>query len=132
MRKILILTILFATGIAFTGCKNTHNTQRSLLEKSWTHSSEESIPGQFEVYRPSIYKEFPPARYRQIFNFKDNDVCDYLVLEPNDGHSMKNGNWKFDEKLNTIKILDENSKVLYEFEVIELKDDLLKLKAKNP
>ena len=133
MRKLIILSIVIAAGISITSCKKDNNTiQRSLLENSWTHSSEESMPGQIEVYRPSNYKEFPQSRYRQIFNLKNNNLCDYLVLLPNDGQYMKNGNWEFDEKSNNIKIYNENSEVLYEYEVIELRDNLLKLKAINP
>ena len=132
MKKIIILTLFFAVGLIVAGCKNDHNTiQKSLLIKGWTHSSEESIPGEFEVYRPSNYKEFPASRYRQIFNFRDNDLCEYLVLEANDGHTMKNGNWEFDDKANTLKISNGNSEVLYEFEVIELSDNLLKLKTNS-
>lgn len=132
MKKIIILTLLFAAGVIITGCKNNHNTiQKSLLEKSWTQSSEESMPGEFEVYRPSDYKELPPSRYRQIFNFRDNDLCEYLVLEANDRHTLKNGSWEFDEKTNILKISNENFEVLYEFEVIELGDDMLKLKTNS-
>ena len=132
MRKIIIFTLFFAAGVIITGCKNDHNTiQKSLLKKSWTHSSEESMPGEFEVYRPSDYKEFPASRYRQVFNFKDNNLCEYLVLEASDGHTLKNGNWEFDEKANVLKISNENSEVFYEFEVIELSEDLLKLKTNS-
>ena len=133
MRKLIILSIVIAAGISITSCKKDNNTiQRSLLENSWTHSSEESIPGQIEVYRPTNYKEFPLTRFRQIFNFKYNNLCDYLVLLPNDGQYFKNAFWDFDEKANIIKIYNENSEVLYKYEVIELRDNLLKIKAINP
>ena len=133
MRKLIILSIVIAAGISITSCNKDNETiQRSLLENSWTHSYEESIPGQIEVYRPTNYKEFPPLRFRQIFNFKSNNLCDYLVLSPNDGHYLKNAFWDFDEKANIIKIYTKNSEVLYRYEVIELRDNLLKIKAINP
>ena len=133
MRKIIILTIFLALGIMITSCKNNQTSnQKTLLEKSWTHSSEESNSGEFEIYRPSDYKEFPVSRYRQVFNFKDNDQCEYLALEANDAHDMKYGKWELDEKANNIKIYNAHSELLYEYEIIELKDDLLKLKAINP
>ena len=101
-----------------------------MLEKSWTHSTEESSE-QFELYRPSESREFPMSRYRQVFNFKGNNVCEYLELSPTDAHAMKKGIWELDEKTNIIKIYNQDSKLKYEFEVIEIKDDLLKLKASN-
>ena len=132
MRKIIIITIFLAAGIIITSCKSEHTTKQStLIEKSWTHSFEESKPGEFDVYIPSNSKEFPISRYRQVFNFKENNLCEYLVLEANDAHNMKDGNWELDEKANTIKIFNDDSEALYEFEIIELKDDLLKLKAIN-
>ena len=133
MRKLIILSIVIAIGISITSCKKDNNTiQWSLLENSWTHSFEESIPGQIEVYRPTNYKEFPILRFRQIFNFKHNNICDYLVLLPNDGQYFKNAFWDFDEKANIIKIYNENHAVLYKFEVIELGDNLMKIKAIHP
>ncbi len=59
----------------------------SLLVNTWTHSREENkleIPG--ETYRPSDYKTFPPARYRQIYKFNADYTCSYLFLSPTDGH----------------------------------------------
>ena len=79
-----------------------------------------------------ITKNFQPLRFRQIFNFKSNNLCDYLVLSPNDGHYLKNAFWDFDEKANIVKIYTKNSEVLYRYEVIELRDNLLKIKAINP
>ena len=132
MRSILLLTILLAVGISMTSCKNNQTSdQKKLLEKSWTHSSEESKAGEFEIYRPSDYKEFPVSRYRQVFNFKDNDQCKYLALEANDAHDMKDGKWELDGKANNIKIYNAHSELLYEYIIIELKDDLLKIKAIN-
>ena len=132
MRNIIITTLLLALGIIFTMCRNDQSSKKiSLLEKSWTHSFEDSKAGEFEIYRPSDYKEFPVSRYRQVFNFKANNQCEYLVLEANDAHCMKNGKWELDNKTNNIIIYDDNSEALYEYEIIELKDDLLKLKAIN-
>ena len=120
-------------GIIITSCKNNETSnQKLLLEKSWTHSSEESNPGEFEIYRSSDYKEFPISRYRQVFVLKDNDQCEYLALEANDAHDMKDGKWELDDKNNNIIIYNDNSEVLYEYKIIELKDDFLKLKVLNP
>ena len=132
MRKTIMLTVFILTGMIITSCMNNQTViQRFLFEKSWTHSSEESVDGEFDIYRPSNYKEFPPRRFRQVFIFKDNKLCDYLTLSPNDAHFMKNGSWDYDEKTNIMSIYNENSEKLYEFKVMELNDTLLKLKVNN-
>ena len=132
MRKLILLIVISSSILAITGCeKNSEIIQISFLEKSWTQSYEEKTSEEIEIYRPSDYKDFPSNWYRQIFNFHDNDVCEYLVLAANDGHYMESGNWAYSEKTNIIKIFNSNSEILYEFEVVELTNDLLKLKARN-
>jgi len=133
VRKFIILTSLFVAGIILTSCNEDNNfIQSSLLYKSWTYSYEENVEDQFVVYRPTNYKKFPPSRFRQVFNLKENNLCEYLVLLPNDSQYLNNGNWEFDNKTNIIKIYNENSEIWCIYEVIELKDNLLKVKAKNP
>lgn len=131
MRISTLSTLLIATVFLISSCNSIAKvTENSMLEKSWTHSTEESSE-QFELYRPSDSKEFPMSRYRQVFVFKANNVCEYLTLAPTDAHRMEKGTWEMNDKTNIIKIYDADSKVIYEFKVIEIKEDLLKLKAIN-
>ena len=131
MRKDIILTLFVAIGLSITSCSNISKVAHSpMLEKSWTHVTEESSE-QYDLYRPSDYKEFPPSRFRQVFDFKENGVCEYLFLEPTDRHTMRTGKWNLDEKTNTIKVYDQDSVLLYQFEVVEMGEDILKLKATN-
>ena len=44
---------------------------------------------------------------------------------------MEKGKWEFDEKTNSIKVLNSDSEIIYEFEIVGLTDDLLKLKLKK-
>jgi len=132
IRKFVLLIVVLSSAMMMISCAiNEETIEKSLLEKSWTQSYEESTAEEFEVYRPSDYMEFPSSRYRQVFDFKANNECDYLVLAPNDGHYMKNGAWKYEEKTTTLKIFNPDFEVLYEFEVVELNNDLLKLKTIN-
>lgn len=131
MRKFILITIVLAS-IILTSCATKSKVRPiALLEKSWTQSSEDKISDDIEIYRPSDSKDFPTSRYRQILEFEDNDVCKYLVLAPNDGHYMETGNWEFDDKTNIIKISNSDSEMIYEFEMMELTQDILKLKVKN-
>lgn len=131
MRKLILLTVL-ASVMMITGCeKDDEVNQTSFLKKRWIESFEEKTSEEIEIYRSGAYEDFPPTWYRQAFYFDDNDVCRYSVLAPDDGHYMTTGSWKYDEKTNIIKILNSDSEILYEFEVVGVTNNLLKLRAKN-
>lgn len=110
--------------------KNDEVNNVAFLEKSWTQSFEEKTSDEIEIYRPSDFVDFPLSRYRQIFKFDDN-ACHYLVLAENDGHYMAKGSWEYNDKTNIIKIFSSNSQMIYEFEVVEVTEHLLKMKLKN-
>ncbi len=107
-------------------CKkdNENNTiQISLLKKTWVHSYEES----YNIYRPSDYMDFPPSRYRQSFTFKDNNVCYYSVLAPDDRHYREEGKWKLDANTNFLEVTNSKSEVLHRFKIVELNKNILKV-----
>ena len=132
MRNLTLITILLASMMVLISCETKDElTNASLIKKSWTRSYEEENSKESEIYRPSDYKDFGISRYRQIFNFEDKNVCNYLVLAPDDGHYMESGSWEYNDITNIIKIFNSNSVVLHEFEVVLISHDLLKLKAIN-
>ena len=98
-----------------------------LIKGSWLHSQEEDTEDGYLIYRPSDYKEFPPSRFRQYFEFKDNNVCSYLVLAPNDAHYVQEGVWEYNESTNIIKIMSEKD-VIFELQIFELNKNILKLR----
>lgn len=115
-----------------TSCeKDDEDDQIVMLHKTWIESHEEKTSEAIEIYRPGDYKDFPFSWYRQAFNFGDNNQCDYSVLAANDGHYMESGSWEYNDTTNIIQIFNSGSDLIYEFEVVELTHELLKLKAKN-
>ena len=126
-RKIIIVIFSLIMTMSFYNCNEI--TPEVFLQKSWSRSYEEEISKEIQIYRPSNYKEFPPSRYRQVFEFEANNVCKYLVLAENDGHYMENGKWEYDESTKIIKIFSSTSEILYEFKVVELTNNLLKLES---
>jgi hypothetical protein len=96
------------------------------LTKSWTHSYEEGDG----TYRPTGSKKFPPSRFRAVYVFKDEGKCEWLALSPTDAHRMTSGTWKIDEKdPRLIHIYGANKdKPVKSLQVVELKDDLLRIK----
>jgi hypothetical protein len=129
MEKLFYKVIILSIAIILTCCEKEKDTfQISMLKKSWTHSYEENTSENYDIYRPSDYKIFPASHFRHVFYFKDNNVCDYLVLAPDDAHYMEEGIWEFNEKTNIIRVMNMESDILFKLEIIELSDDLLKLK----
>jgi len=132
MSKKIYLAVILASVLMIVGCeKDDEVIKISLIENGWTQSSEEKASEEIEVYRPKGYKDFPASRYRQIFNFYNNNVCEYLVLSENDGHYMESGSWEYDNKTTIIKIFNSDFRMVYQFEVLELSNNLLKMKTKN-
>ena len=123
--RIFILSILLTTGLNMDSCSDV-DTQ--LIFNKWVHSQEEKTEVKSQqIYRPADYKEFPASRFRQIFDFMENGICEYMYLHPTDKHSMKPGTWSYDEKTNLITIKDEDGKEVYSITLVELKKDKLLL-----
>jgi len=130
MKKLNLIFIILASSILIVSCeKNDDLTDLSLLKNSWTASYEENTTEGIDIYRPSDYMNFPTSRFRQVFIFDKKNECDYLVLAENDAHFFAKGSWEYDSQSNLMKIFDSNSIKIFEFEVLEIRDDLLKLKA---
>ena len=126
MKKYLIVLGILNV-VLFTHCDQEKVSDLDLIKGSWIHSREEDDENSYLIYRPSDYKEFPPSRFRQYFEFKDNHVCSYLVLAPNDAHYIQEGVWEYNESTNIIKIMSETD-IIFEFQILELKKSVLKLR----
>ncbi len=129
LKTINFLLVLFNVTILIS-CQKKSEPQGfpiELIEKTWKHSYEENTSENYEIYRPENYQDFPESRFREVFHFKSNGECEYLVLAPNDAHYMATGNWTYDNKNKQLKIKKENE-VKFIFEIVELSGDLLKVK----
>ncbi len=126
--KKLIYTFILLIGLTTVSCeKEKDKSKLYLLKRTWVHSYEEG----YDIYRPSDYKKFPPSWFRQTFGLRDGYKCSYLVSAPNDGHYMEEGTWRFDEKKNILTILNRGLEVVTCFEILELKEDILKVKNRG-
>ncbi|MDO8548800.1 MAG: hypothetical protein Q7S39_01430 [Ignavibacteria bacterium] len=105
------------------------NVDFSYLYVNWVHAyEEENINDSIKIFRPNDYKTFPPSRYREMLSFKQDSSCVYLVLAPNDAHYFQNGRWSLiNKEKNIIKILDSSNTVYKKFQIIELKQNILKI-----
>ncbi len=121
--------VLLFSFLLLASCKensNPTNVQRDYgsLTQSWTNSIEEQSDS-VQVYRPSSYKEFPAARFREVFVFTKDSSCSYLVLSPTDAHYMQQGRWSMISP-NRVTILDTSLTIYKTIEILELKQDLLR------
>ncbi len=120
--SLVILSFLF---ISCEKDNENQNIQISFLKQTWYHSYEEG----YTIYRPNDYKDFPASRYRQSFTFEDNNVCSYSVLSPNDDHYTEKGKWNFNTANNILEIRNLKSRIVYQFKIIELTKDILKVES---
>ena len=122
---VAIIFGLILSGCA-TGISTMKNNYPSALQKEWKHSYEESASG-IEIYRPSDYKPFPPSMFRQVYNFKADGRCEYLVLHPADAHYMAKGTWNYNPETHYVQIRNEKGEQVVLLEVLDVEKNILKV-----
>ncbi len=97
------------------------------LHQHWVHSREEEGNTEgVEIYRPADSKEFPPSRFRMAYKFSPKGECEWMFLDPADGHHFKPGKWEIAADDPTLlKITAEGQ--TKSFRIIELTKDILRL-----
>ncbi|WP_181163700.1 hypothetical protein [Pontibacter mangrovi] len=127
MRYTSVLCLLCLIFMAVT-CKKNDKVAAQLAGKVWLHSFEEDAEGLW-VYRPNTY-DFPASRGRTGFSLEPGGVFKRYEIAPADGLQEETGEWEQLEKgLVQIRMPEgSNPPVAYRIQVIQLKDDLLKVK----
>ncbi|MDT0689853.1 lipocalin family protein [Salegentibacter sp. F188] len=130
MKKLLFLSLFLSLVIIMLSCeKDDEVNERDLIGVQWIESYEENPSEEIEIYRSERFNAFPTSRYRQMFYFESNNVCEYSVLAPNDAHYTARGTWEYDEDTDILKIYNSGAEEIYEFEVVEVTNDVLTLKT---
>ena len=81
-----------ASGAAATGTRRQIDTND--LFQHWVHSREEEERGAtIQIFRPVASMDFPPSRFRMAYKFARNGRCEFLFLDPGDGHYFKPCTW---------------------------------------
>ncbi len=143
---ILILSgLLLTLALTSSGCKNdgkTANDQNNetstdtakgaapdpVFFKCWTHAFEQDSVDGTKLFLSCMNHTFPVARYRQSFTLQEDGKVEYTVLADNDAHSTENGTWSYDAGTKKLRISDKGNAVVHEYEVLEVNDDLLRVK----
>ena len=72
-----------------------HDLPDFFFNQKWLRSPNEDEKRGGEVYRPESFKNLQPMRFRPTFIFHGDKTCQYMSLEPNDAHKMKDANWAY-------------------------------------
>ncbi|MCC9137933.1 hypothetical protein ACFSKU_21180 [Pontibacter silvestris] len=128
MKKITLLCIVCLFLLANT-CNKKDKVMSGLVGKTWLHSYEED-EGDTLVYRPNSY-DFPPSRGRTGFALEAGGVIKRYDIAPTDGLEEQEGQWELDDKNNMVKVKMQGDSLPpqnFAFEIVSLKDDVLKIK----
>lgn len=93
------------------------------LINSWTASYEEGEG----VYRLSDSRTFPPARFRQIYQFMEDYQCKVLYIGPADGHLKEDRIWGYDKKEKVIRVYTIDGDFEFSLKIIDVSEDRLLL-----
>lgn len=127
--------IQFFTGLLFilllTSSRCTSKSGSApdpLFLKCWTNAFEEEGQDNTRIFRPCATHTFPAARYRNTFTLKENGVVEYSVMAPNDAHTTEEGKWSYNSQTKKLRITNKENAVVHEYEVLEIGEDVLRLK----
>lgn len=124
----VIITILLSSATCKKEVTSTPAPPDPLLMKCWTNDFEAEGADNIRIFRSCMNHTFPAARYRNTFTLKENGDVEYSVLAPNDAHTTENGRWTYDANTRKLRITNNENVLVKEYEVVELTDDLLRLK----
>lgn len=127
--------ISFPTGLLLSiflisaGC-HTEGTSSNdpVFHKCWVNAFEEESQDDIMIFRPCLTHTFPVSRYRNTFTLNENNEVEYSVLAPNDAHTTEEGKWSYDPQTKKLRFVNAENIVVSEYEVLELKEDLLRLR----
>ena len=98
------------------------------LFQHWVHSPEEQKDPDVkeQIFRPAKSRQFPPSRFRMAYKFSEGGDCEWMFLDPADGHHFKPGKWEIDPgDKSVLKLTADGS--TNSFRIVELTKDILRL-----
>ena len=126
----IVFFIILSNSIAIYG--QNYSINKNNLIGCWIDSYEENlVNSEIKIFRHCDYKVFPISRYRYSMVLNVDSTCSWLKLMPNDAHKEDYGVWRFDNKLNLIKIFDLNENIIKVFEIAEIDNDIMRIYTKH-
>ena len=107
---------------------NVSNTSDPVFVKCWANAFEEEGLDSILIFRPCATHTFPAARYRNTFTLMENGDVEYSVMAEYDAHTTEHGKWTYDAQAKKLNIVNKDNGLVHEYEVIEIADDILRVK----
>lgn len=98
---------------------------QKFIHQTWVHSYEEDDDESTLVWRKAGSRAFPPARFRRTLSLYQGDQCQFLSLEPNDAHRLRDCRWSFDPTANQLNIREPTGQIAGSYQLNSLTQDLL-------
>jgi len=127
-----LVTLMLCTSCTNVSDNSHSNSPRSLeatsdiLVGSWTRSMEEET-GKSQIFRPSDFKSFPLARFREHYILNKDGTCRFYVLAPDCAHYFTDGNWTYNPSSKILRINGASNTPEISYKIISLENDLLKV-----
>ena len=98
------------------------------LFQHWVDSREEQKDrgGKEQIFRPATSRQFPPSRFRMAYKFSEDGECEWMFLDPADGHHFKPGKWEIDSGDKSVLKITADGRT-NSFRIVELSKDILRL-----
>lgn len=122
----MLLPLLLVAVMAATACNSSKKMPSADIYQHWKHAHEQDETGA-RIFRPATFA-FPPSRGREAFEIQKDGTFIRYAIGANDVPVKMMGKWKM-KKRNLMQVtLDDPSVKPYTIEILELKNDLLKIK----
>lgn len=124
--KVKILPLLGLVVFMATACNSSKKMPSAYIYQHWKHAHEQDET-KARVFRPANF-DFPPSRGREAFEIQKDGTFIRYAIGANDVPVKMTGKWTM-KKRKTIQVtLDDPSVKPYTIEILELNNDLLKIK----
>jgi len=127
MMKISMLVLFLSILLSCSSDPDEEMFQTDLLNNCWTHSMEEDPDGNTQVYRTCDSMDFPPSRFRMVFDLKSDGTCEFLELSPVDAHMMVPGTWSFEVGTQRLMIFAQKGDPAFMMKVEKLEEQYAEL-----
>lgn len=92
----ILIAILVLSSLACSSTKKVKVNDE--LVGCWLHDRESEQEGSdFKLFAPCTSKTFPASRFRNMYQFKEDGTCNWLVLSPNDAHYLQDGTYSIED-----------------------------------
>lgn len=125
--KVFVL-IIFLSVLLFASCGSDNDASPNTPYPNEIINNWIEVDRVLGIYKPIGFEEFPVQRFAQTYEFKENNICNFLMLSPVDAHFIVKGKWEYVKDTRRIQIYNSLDELHIEFEMLELSEEILRIK----